>query len=55
MSGARAYLRAEAIATTLGVHVRTVRRWIADGTLPSVRVGDVIDELRRIHLTRTVA
>ena len=33
------YLRAGEIAELLGVNVRTVRRWIADGTLPSVKIG----------------
>jgi excisionase family DNA binding protein len=33
------YLRARAIAELLDVDVRTVRRWIADGTLPSIKVG----------------
>lgn len=33
------YLRARAVAELLDVDVRTVRRWIADGTLPSVRIG----------------
>ena len=33
-----AYLRAQAVADRLGVTVRTVRRWIADGTLPSAKV-----------------
>jgi excisionase family DNA binding protein len=34
-----AYLRAGAIAKLLGLSVRTIRRWIADGTLPSTRIG----------------
>lgn len=33
------YLRAHQIADLLGVTERTVRRWIADGTLPSVKLG----------------
>lgn len=33
------YLRARAVAELLNVTVRTVRRWIADGTLPSVKFG----------------
>ena len=33
------YLRARQIADTLGVTERTVRRWIADGVLPSCRLG----------------
>ena len=39
MSHRPAYLRAKAVADLLGVSVRTVRRWIADGTLPSTKVG----------------
>ena len=35
----RAYLRAAEIAAILGVDLRTVRRRIADGTLPSVKIG----------------
>ena len=37
-------LSAQDIAQRLGCSVRTVRRWIADGTLPSVRIGG----LRRV-------
>ena len=33
------HLRVRSIAEKLGVSVRTVRRWIADGTLPSTRIG----------------
>jgi excisionase family DNA binding protein len=35
------FLRAGGIARLAGVSVRTVRRWIADHTLPSVRVRGV--------------
>lgn len=35
------YLRARQVAEVLNVHVRTVRRWIAAGTLPSTKVGGV--------------
>ena len=35
------YIRPREIAEQLGVHVRTVRRWIANGTLPSVKIGGV--------------
>jgi excisionase family DNA binding protein len=34
-----AFLRPRLVAELLGVTERTVRRWIADGTLPSVKVG----------------
>ena len=33
-------------ADVLGVHAHTIRRWIASGTLPAVRVGP---RLYRIH------
>lgn len=33
------YLRARDIAEATGVSMRTIRRWIADGILPSTRVG----------------
>ena len=36
---ARRFLRARQVAELLGVSERTVRRLIADGTLPSVRIG----------------
>jgi len=41
MTAAREYLRADEIARLTGVSVRTVRPWIAAGTLPSVKVGGV--------------
>ena len=36
---ARTFLRPRQIAELLGVTERTIRRWIADGTLPSVKLG----------------
>jgi excisionase family DNA binding protein len=33
------YLRASDVADRLGVSIRTVRRWIADGTLPSTKIA----------------
>jgi excisionase family DNA binding protein len=39
MSEERRYLRASELARSLGVTVRTVRRWIAMGVIPSVKVG----------------
>jgi excisionase family DNA binding protein len=39
MTDAPEYLRAGDIARLSGASVRTVRRRIADGTLPSVKVG----------------
>ena len=33
------YLRAHQIADLLGVTERTIRRWMANGTLPSVKLG----------------
>ena len=41
MTAAAEYLRADEIARLTGVSVRTVRRWIATGTLPSVKVAGV--------------
>jgi excisionase family DNA binding protein len=38
---AQEHLRADEIARLCGVSVRTVRRWIASETLPSVKVGGV--------------
>ena len=35
------FLRASGIARLADVSVRTVRRWIAEGTLPSVKVRGV--------------
>jgi excisionase family DNA binding protein len=35
----RSYLKARAVAELLGVSERTIRRWIAEGTLPSTRIG----------------
>ncbi len=34
-----AFLRPRLVSELLDVTERTVRRWIADGTLPSVKVG----------------
>ena len=39
MNGGTEYLRARDITELTGVSIRTVRRWIADGTLPSTRLG----------------
>ena len=33
------HLRAREVAALTGVDIRTVRRWIAKGVLPSVRLG----------------
>lgn len=38
MKDAPDYLRAGDISRLTGVAVRTVRRWIAEGTLPSVKL-----------------
>jgi excisionase family DNA binding protein len=35
----RSYLKAREVAELLGVSERTIRRWIADGTLPSSKIG----------------
>jgi excisionase family DNA binding protein len=37
--GDRTYRTAAEVASELGVGLRTVRRWIADGRLPATRVG----------------
>jgi excisionase family DNA binding protein len=39
MTDVAQFLRAGDIARLTGASVRTVRRWIADKTLPSVKVG----------------
>lgn len=39
MSARPLHLRAPEIARALGVDVRTIRRWIAGGILPSVKIG----------------
>ena len=36
------YLSANEVADRLGISLRTVRRRIADGTLPSVKVGGTV-------------
>ncbi len=37
--GGTAFLRPRRIAELLDISERSVRRWIADGTLPSVKLG----------------
>ena len=39
MTGGAAYLRAGDIARLTGMSLRTVRRWIADEVLPSIKLG----------------
>ena len=39
MSGPREYLRVAEIAALTGMSLRTVRRWIADEILPSIKLG----------------
>ena len=39
MSEGPLYLRARDIASVTGVDIRTVRRWIANGDLPSIKLG----------------
>jgi excisionase family DNA binding protein len=39
MSRPREYLRAKEIAGLTGMSLRTIRRWIADEILPSVKLG----------------
>jgi excisionase family DNA binding protein len=43
------YLRAGAVAKPYGVSQRTVRRWIAAGVLPSIKIGGM--RLRRAAAT----
>lgn len=38
----RRTLRLAEVAEQLGVNARTVGRWAADGTLPTVRIGGVV-------------
>lgn len=39
MTTQRTYLRVREIADLVGVSERTIRRWLADGTLPSVKLS----------------
>ncbi len=39
MSEGKQYLRAAEIAALTGMSLRTVRRWLADETLPSTKLG----------------
>ena len=39
MTDGAAYLRAGDIARLTGMSLRTVRRWISDGAIPSVKLG----------------
>lgn len=39
MTGEQAYLLVREIASLVRRSERTVRRWIANGTLPSVKIG----------------
>ena len=39
MTGGTEYLRARDIADLTGVSLRTVRRWIAEGIIPSTKLG----------------
>ena len=39
MTGGAAYLRAGDIARLTGMSLRSVRRWIADEALPSIKLG----------------
>ena len=39
MAKAHEYLRAAELADVLNLSERTIRRWIADGTLPSAKIG----------------
>ena len=39
MTDGTEYLRAHDVAELTGMHIRTVRRWIADKTIPSTKLG----------------
>lgn len=39
MSRTRKYIRAREVAEIHGVTIRTVRRWIATGVIPSEKIG----------------
>ncbi len=39
MSGSSEYLRAADIAQLTGMHIRTIRRWIAARVVPSAKLG----------------
>jgi len=39
MTGDRQYLRAAEIAALTGMSIRTIRRWVRDGILPSTKLG----------------
>ena len=39
MSASRKYLRASEIVALTGMSLRTIRRWLADGILPSTKVA----------------
>lgn len=55
----RPYRTAAEAASELGVSLRTVRRWVADGRLPAIRVGRSVriptDAYRRASLIGEVA
>lgn len=42
-------------AERCGVHYRTVRRWIADGKLPAVRVGPKLLKVNASDLERVLS
>jgi excisionase family DNA binding protein len=39
MTGDKEYLRAAEIAALTGMSLRTIRRWVAEKTLPSTKLG----------------
>jgi excisionase family DNA binding protein len=43
------------VAAYLRVDTRTIQRWIADHTLPSIRIGTGTTRIRRDDLMRLVA
>ena len=54
MTGGSDYLRAAEIARRTGVSPRTVRRWIADEVIPSIKLGGA-RLVRRTDLARLLS
>ncbi|MBN9611004.1 MAG: hypothetical protein BGO26_16700 [Actinobacteria bacterium 69-20] len=44
------YVSIEIAAEMLGVTVRSIRRWIADGTIPASRIGSKVVRIREDDL-----
>lgn len=48
------YLTPKELAATLGVHVKTVRRWIQDGRFEAVKIGTQTIRISRDVLRRLI-